>query len=271
MKQDNHFTLLLECLGLCMLIPGAQLLLGLALAGGVGAASGRPLSFEAITERYSTLIVVGGSLLTIALLWLFSRFRISAFAQTYGLNVRPSFSFSAVCVALGLSLNVWLSTILNFLPLPPQMLENYLKNSATLTTQYPALDALALVVFAPVAEELVFRGAVMPRLARIMPLWLAVGLQGFLFGLVHSGVLWSAYAALLGILLGIVRIRAKNLWASIAVHLSFNLGTYLFWLVTALWWKGETGPAVILFASAALTLASAYFVLFLDKPSGKED
>ena len=270
MKHDKNISLIFQSLGLCLLIPCSQLVLGLALAGGIGTATGRLASLETITGKYSTLIVVGGSLLSIAILWLFSRFRISSFAQTYALNVRPSFYYIAVCVALGVGLNVWLSSILNFLPLPANLVEDYVQRSASLTTQYPVFDALALVVFAPLAEELVFRGALMPRLARLMPLWLAVGMQGLMFGLVHSGLLWGAYASVLGMFLGYVRIRAKTLWAPIAVHLSFNLGTYLFWLITALWWKGKTGPAVILFASAVLTLASAYFIFYMEKPNGKE-
>ena len=114
MKHDNNVSLIFQSLGLCLLIPCSQLVLGLALAGGIGAATGHMASLETMTGKYSTLIVVGGSLLSIAILWLFSRFRISAFAQTYSLNVRPSFYYIAVCVALGLGLNVWLSSLLYF-------------------------------------------------------------------------------------------------------------------------------------------------------------
>ena len=56
---------------------------------------------------------------------------------------------------------------------------------------------------------------------------LACVLSSLVFGLLHGQLLWIAYAFIMGVVLTLVFERTGTLWASIVVHVTFNLvGTY---------------------------------------------
>jgi membrane protease YdiL (CAAX protease family) len=73
-------------------------------------------------------------------------------------------------------------------------------------------------------EEVVFRGFILPRLAGLFGAvnagwWLAILLQAFVFGLLHSTYLGMAVAALFGILYGTVFwLSGRQLWPVILAH-----------------------------------------------------
>ncbi len=92
-------------------------------------------------------------------------------------------------------------------------------------------DLLSVAIFAPLVEELIFRGLVLSRLRKAMPAWLAVLLQGLVFGFVHGQLVWIVYATLFGLLLGYVRLRADSLKASILLHMGFNLSSFFIGIV----------------------------------------
>lgn len=81
-----------------------------------------------------------------------------------------------------------------------------------------ALGALA-VGLAPISEELFFRGMVYNKFRSVMPLWLAIILQGFLFGFVHTfGFTHAVLASILGMGLALVYELRGKLVASMLVH-----------------------------------------------------
>jgi membrane protease YdiL (CAAX protease family) len=84
------------------------------------------------------------------------------------------------------------------------------------------LQVLSAVILAPIVEELCFRGLILNRSLYWMPKWAALLLQGVLFGVMHLNVPQGIFAALVGILLGMLYIRYRSLWVSIAAHLAVN-------------------------------------------------
>jgi membrane protease YdiL (CAAX protease family) len=87
----------------------------------------------------------------------------------------------------------------------------------------PLLLAVAAVA-APIAEELLFRGALLPWLA----LWLrpaaAVGITSTLFAAMHYHYgIWVLGPLLIGLVLSWVRLRTGRLLPCIALHMSVNL------------------------------------------------
>ena len=91
----------------------------------------------------------------------------------------------------------------------------------------PAGDARVLsfvrhCVAAPVAEELVFRGAVQ-RVARPLGEREAVLLQAVLFALQHAGPAGMAYALLCGLGLGWLAARTGKVWPGMLLHTLNNL------------------------------------------------
>ena len=84
------------------------------------------------------------------------------------------------------------------------------------------LPALAIVIAAPLAEELVFRGVVQSRLEQAMPNWAAVAIQAALFGLIHGVPVQIGYAIVIGLIFGWVRCRTGSILPGAAAHAAFN-------------------------------------------------
>ena len=81
---------------------------------------------------------------------------------------------------------------------------------------------LALVLVAPVTEELLFRGWLLQDLKEQYGQTRALFWSSALFGLVHIEAAAMLYAALGGLVLGAVALRTKSTLASIAMHAGVN-------------------------------------------------
>ncbi len=95
-------------------------------------------------------------------------------------------------------------------------------------------DGLALALFfvtasiaAPVFEEIMFRGFLLPSLTKYMPVWVAIVASGFLFAIAHLNISEVLPLAVLGMILGVVYTRSRNLLSSMLLHSLWNSGTLL--------------------------------------------
>lgn len=95
-------------------------------------------------------------------------------------------------------------------------------------------DNVALLFFfvtaaiaAPVFEEIFFRGFLMTSLTKFLPAWGAVVVSGGIFALVHLSFSEVLPLMTLGIMLGFVYGRSRNLLASIVLHGLWNSGTLI--------------------------------------------
>ncbi len=84
---------------------------------------------------------------------------------------------------------------------------------------------LTAAVAAPLFEEFLFRGFLLPSLTRYVPVWVAIGLSGLLFGVAHLSLSEIIPLTTLGIILGIVYTRTRNLLASMLLHSLWNSST----------------------------------------------
>ena len=92
---------------------------------------------------------------------------------------------------------------------------------------------LTTVVLAPVLEETVFRGFLLPSLTKWMSTPLAVVVSTVIFALVHEHNTGdTAQLVAVGAMAGVSYARTRNLATSITVHASFNLGVLVLF---ALW------------------------------------
>ncbi len=91
------------------------------------------------------------------------------------------------------------------------------------TTWWDGVSALlALVLVAPITEELLFRGWLLPDLKEQYGTRRALVWSSLLFGLVHIEPAAVLYATLGGLVLGAVALRTKSTLASIAMHAGVN-------------------------------------------------
>ena len=85
-----------------------------------------------------------------------------------------------------------------------------------------ALSFLAVVVMAPVTEELLYRGVGLSLLLARVGTPVAVAVTAVLFGLGHGLVLSLAAFVWFGIVVALVRLRTNSVYPAIAVHSAFN-------------------------------------------------
>lgn len=107
------------------------------------------------------------------------------------------------------------------------------RGTADAVSQILSLDGLTFgslfittAVLAPVLEETVFRGFLLPSLAKYMPTPAAVLLSSLAFGLVHLSPRDTPQLTALGILLGFSYVRSRNLLTPMIIHGTWN-GTVL--------------------------------------------
>jgi membrane protease YdiL (CAAX protease family) len=90
-------------------------------------------------------------------------------------------------------------------------------------------DPVALLIFfltaavaAPIFEETLFRGFLLPSLTRYFPVWGAIGLSALIFALAHLSLSEVLPLTTLGIVLGIVYTRSRGLLTSMLLHSLWN-------------------------------------------------
>lgn len=90
---------------------------------------------------------------------------------------------------------------------------------------------IGVVIFAPLAEETFFRGFLFGGLLPKLGFWGAAAVSGFLFALAHD----ATYASLgflipfglVGVILAYVYYRGRTIFASMAMHATFNLISFI--------------------------------------------
>ena len=95
-----------------------------------------------------------------------------------------------------------------------------------------AQDPFVLFVFfftaaiaAPIYEEIMFRGFLLPSLTRYVPVWGAISISGLIFAIAHLNLSEVLPLLALGIILGMVYTRSRTLLSSILLHSLWNSGT----------------------------------------------
>ena len=87
---------------------------------------------------------------------------------------------------------------------------------------------LAVGLLAPIAEELVFRGAVLRSLLRWNANhWLCIGLSALAFALVHGNPAQMPHAFIIGLLLGWLYYRTGSIIPGVAYHWMNNSIAYI--------------------------------------------
>jgi len=129
--------------------------------------------------------------------------------------------FALVWVAVATAY-LWLMKAIGHAIPPQPVLQQFL---AFEQSGWPLLRMIVLVVIlAPVAEEILFRGYLFTALSKTVPMWLTQVITALLFGLVH-GLGHALPIALLSLLFGYLRQRYGSLLPSILAHAVHNAVT----------------------------------------------
>ncbi len=79
-----------------------------------------------------------------------------------------------------------------------------------------------LIIIAPIAEEILFRGYLYGKLKKFVPIWVAILVTSALFGSIHGAWNLAIDTFALSIVLCLLRESTGNIWASILLHMAKN-------------------------------------------------
>lgn len=103
------------------------------------------------------------------------------------------------------------------------LFDGYNKVAETLfSPKVMLISYITTSLFAPIAEELVFRALVYRRIRDYINVKWAIIISSLLFGLYHGNVIQCIYGTLMGIALAAVYERYKTLWAPVIAHIATN-------------------------------------------------
>ncbi|KAM7256593.1 hypothetical protein ACFE04_012334 [Oxalis oulophora] len=89
------------------------------------------------------------------------------------------------------------------------------------------LYAIVVAGCAPLWEEIVFRGFLLPSLTKYMPVWCAILVSSVAFALAHFNIQRILPLIFLGVVMGVVFTRSRNLLPSMLLHSLWNAFVFI--------------------------------------------
>lgn len=140
-------------------------------------------------------------------------------------------------VVLGIGFNLSTSGLMTLvLPYFQKLMDQYMELMNQLFTGIPFMVFVSCVIFAPIGEELIFRGVILQKALRFAPFFVANILQALLFGIFHMNLVQGVYTFVFGLAMGYVAYRFKTIWASILLHAVYNGLGYVIVTPGEEWW-----------------------------------
>ncbi|NLX64658.1 MAG: CPBP family intramembrane metalloprotease [Clostridiaceae bacterium] len=184
-----------------------------------------PRTIELIYENVMLLNIII-AVICLFVFWLIILLSKTSVKERLDLNPIPITDVWPLLI-FGVAVNIFISYLISFLPLPENWLQEYDKALKILGDKITFAQIISVVFFAPVLEEVLYRELITKSLQNGMPKTAAILIQALLFGIMHGQLLWICYSTLLGILLAVIKLKYNSLYACILVHLSFNSTNYL--------------------------------------------
>ena len=127
-------------------------------------------------------------------------------------------------IVLGIGVQFFISGILNInLLLNPFLANN---DVSEMISMYSIFMICSVVLLAPIAEEIIYRGIVLKLCEKSMSFAVANVIQALLFGIYHMNLVQGIYAFFCGLVLGYICKKRKSIIASIFLHMIVNISSY---------------------------------------------
>lgn len=185
---------------------------------------------EALNGTALNIINILSALLTMLAVFLVSVAKHRPFSAHVGLYPLHSW-LALLLIPIGISGQFLVNMIINIIPWPESVVESFNELYSYMGRGDGVFDIvieiLSVVIFAPLVEEMIFRGCVYTRLRRGMPIAVAMILSAVVFGTAHGALIAVFYASLLALLLAGMYEKFGTILAPFLVHLGFNLANYI--------------------------------------------
>lgn len=127
---------------------------------------------------------------------------------------------------LGVFANVTAALLVELLPALGERRELYKKMVEELLNPDSAILAglaiFSITVVAPVCEEYLFRGTILPAQRENEPEFRAIALNGILFGMIHFNEMAFVSLSIVGAFFAHITLRTRTLWPAIIAHAALN-------------------------------------------------
>lgn len=184
---------------------------------------------DAVQNHYFQIDTFSCALLTVLFsIWLY---RIQHRERYTTIELRPFSDYYMMCVIPVIVLGMGGISIL-WLNLADSVLQNVSVISDSMDSFNQTWSAveeesyfwvlMSVVVLGPIVEELMFRGAIFHYLEKIKAGWFPVVVSGIAFGVWHQELVQVVYAAIIGILLGYIYAKTRDIRVTITIHILNN-------------------------------------------------
>lgn len=168
---------------------------------------------------------------------------IAIFLSRKRMDFRELLPFHKIRIATILKLVLFtalVSPLATFLNVLSQLIvKNAVSGVMNEMSALPFLFTFFLVaVYAPMSEEIVFRGVLYQGFRNNSGAWKAMWYTGILFGIMHMNLNQAAYAFAVGVIMVLLVEATGSLWSSVLYHIIFN-GTSVCLLYLLKWLAPE--------------------------------
>lgn len=231
-KQSKSVEILIalaKCFGFLLVWLGVQFVL-VQIMGAIIMLQNPTISAEGLTEavyKYSLELTVDTNLIALIIFFLIYRIRGKSLLKKIDVSLPDKSSYAPVAIvgATGQFVTALiLGLLMNVLNIFPQKWVDALNDaSGAVTEGNPLLSFFAVVILAPLFEEILCRGLILSTLKKVMPKWYAIVISASIFGIIHGNPIQFIYATSIGILLGWLYTKYDSIFAPMLCHLAFNL------------------------------------------------
>ncbi len=178
-------------------------------------------------------------------------------------------------IVSGLSLMIFFTSILTILYKAfPYIFETYNNLINMLTADFNALNMFYIMILGPVAEEMIFRGAIYRRLEFSYGYIYANIIQAVLFGVYHGNLVQGITAFFMGLFLGVVLKKTESILPAIIIHMLGNvtsIGLSIFSKYGMISVNTKNTIVLIMFIMSWIGAVSSLIYFMKDKKSFEEN
>ena len=182
--------------------------------------------YSDLLTKNTTLLALTANALVLLVLWIGFAVRRKPLCQSIGMH-RLDVKTVAACALFALGLSGFVGMAVELLPFPADLRNSFIREHDYMRAGNPIVDFCAVVILAPFAEEIIFRGLIYTRLKEGLPTVAALLISSAVFGWVHGEAIWAVAGFLGALALVWVFENTGSLAACIIVHMVNNLAAQL--------------------------------------------
>ncbi|TCT13862.1 hypothetical protein EDC18_108100 [Natranaerovirga pectinivora] len=212
-------------IGLFYMIATAVVAFVMGIVGAISGGYTDVDSLDAFLSNNLALMVIGINLVTLLFIFILFSFRKEKSLVKYLNFSKLDISQILYLLVIGIALNVFINVALMLIPRffnITRYLEEHDGVIENLTSGNVWITLFLVIVIAPIFEEILCRGVILKDFMKSTPVWVAVIIQSLVFGFIHGNIVQGSYAFVIGLVLAVIYLKMKSIWAPIFLHFVFN-------------------------------------------------